>query len=352
MIGPGAIALTAAADAPYVGNNLTVDSGVTVQSTGSSVSLSAGNNVDIPAGSTIAAATNITITGGAASADVDVEGTLTTTQANAPANIGVAAGTNNENTFTITPSATTPIFVTGGTAAGKNVLNFNADDLAVTISGDTITAAGDQAVTFSDFATVNILNPAGSGSITLNAAAGVSDTMVLSGTAPGAGTFTLNGGTPISFTGVTSFAYNGAATTETITMSPFGNSLQAWGVATTIDGGTGTATLTYNDVAGVADNITIQTSGTEAGQLSDSNAGTDAAIAVVTYKQIGNLVVKSSSGAGAGDDLAVDGTTGADTVTFAPTTANSATITDDGLNERRRPACHQIVGAARAATIC
>ncbi len=329
VIGPGAITLTAAADAPYVGNNLTVDSGVTVQSTASSVSLSAGNNIDIPDGSTIAAATNITITGGAASADVDVEGTLTTAT---QANIGVAAGTNNENTFTITPSASTPITVTGGTAAGSNVLNFNADGAAVTISGDTITATGDKSVTFSDFAIVNILNPAGGGSVTLNAAAGVSDTMVLTGTAPGAGTYTLNGGTPVKFSGVTSFTYNGGTMTETITMSPFGNSLQAWGVATTINGGTGTATLTYNDVVGMSNNITIQPSGVQPGQLADINAGTNLSIAAVTYTEITNLVVNGSMGAGAGDNLTVDGTPGTDSVMIAPTSANNATITDAGQN--------------------
>ncbi len=220
----GAIALTAAADSPPF-DNLTVDPGVTIQSTGSSVSLSAGNNINVPTGSTIAASSTIAITGGASSANVVVVGTLSA----ASATIGVAATTSNQNTFTIAPSATTPITVNGGTAAGTNTLNFNANGLAVTILGNTITAAGEQPVTFSHFATVNLINAAGGGSITLDAAAGVNDTMVLIGTGPGAGTFTLNGGTPISFTGVTSFAYNGAATTETITVSPYGTPLQAVG---------------------------------------------------------------------------------------------------------------------------
>jgi hypothetical protein len=322
----GAIALAAAPDSPPF-DNLTVDSGVTIQSTGSSVSLSAGKNINVPSGSTIEASTTITITGGATSANVVVEGTLTASSAM----IGVAsANNNNNNTFTITPSAATPITVIGGTATGTNTLNFNADGLAVTIHGNTITAAGDQPVTFSDFKNVNIINPAGGGSITLDAAAGMSDTMVLTGTGPGAGTYTLNGGTPISFSGVTSFTYNGGNMNEAITVSPYGTPLQQWGVATTINGGTGTATLTYNDVAGLSNTITNQPSGTQAGQLTDINAGTNLSIAALTYTQINNLTVNGSSGPGANDSLTVNGTTGADAVTIAPTTANNATITGAG----------------------
>src|SRR5262249_26983276 len=141
----GAIALAAAADSPPF-DNLTVNPGVTIQSGGSSVSLSAGNNILVPAHSMIEASTTIAITGGKTSANVDVEGTLVASSAT----IGVDPATNNNNTFTISPSAATPMTVTGGTAAGSNTLNFNANGLAVTIVGNTITAAGDQPVTFSD----------------------------------------------------------------------------------------------------------------------------------------------------------------------------------------------------------
>jgi hypothetical protein len=318
----GAIALAAAPDSPPF-DNLTVNPGVTIQSGGSSVSLSAGNNVSVPSGSMIQASTTIAITGGKTSANVVVGGTLIASSAT----IGVDPATNNNNTFTITPSAATPMTVTGGTAAGTNTLNFNANGLAVTIAGNVITAAGCKPVKFSNFATVNIINGAGGGSVTLNATASVSDVLVLTGTGPGAGAFTLNGGPPtFSFNGVTSFAYNGSATTETITVSPYGTPLLPWGVATTINGGTGTATLAFNDVAGLSDNITIQASGPGAGQLVDSNAGTNASIAVVTYSHITNLVFNGSSGVGASDALTVNGTTGADTYTIAPTTASSATI--------------------------
>ena len=326
MTSAGAITLTAAADSPPV-DDLTVDPGVTIQSTGSSVSLSAGNNIDVPSGSTIEASTTINITGGKTSANVVVEGTLIGTSAT----IGVAAGTNNNNTFTITPSATTPITVDGGTAAGTNTLNFNADGLAVTIQGDTITAAGEQPVTFSDFATVNIINAAGGGSVTLDAASGTSDALVLTGTGPGAGTFTLNGGTPISFSGVTSFAYNGAATTEAITVSPFGTPLQPWGVAVTINGGTGTATLTYNDVAGVSDNLTIQPPRRrKPGQLSRHQRRHGRVHRHGHLRPDRQPRRQRQQRGGPNDTLTVNGTTGADSVTIAPTTANNATITGAG----------------------
>ena len=330
-----AINLTAAAATlPATGDNLTVNSGVTIQSTGSSVSLLAGDNVVVPSGATIEASSTITITANAnddpAGENVTVAGTLVASSAS----IGVDPGAHGNETFTITPSVATPITVDGGSGTTTNTLNFNAAGLAVTISGNQITAAGRQTVTFTDIQFVNIINAAGGGSVTLDAASGMNDVMVLTGTGPGAGTFTLNGGTPISFSGVTSFAYNGGTMNEAITVSPYGTPLQQWGVAVAIDGrtgGTGTATLTYNDVALVSDNITIQPSGPQGGQLVAVNAGTDATIVVLTYLQTGNLVVNGSSGTGAGDNLTVNGTTGADTVTIAPTTANNATITEAGL---------------------
>ena len=115
---------------------------------------------------------------------------------------------------------------------------------------------------------------------------------------------------------------------EAITVSPFGTPLQQWGVAVTINGGTGTATLTYNDVAGVSDNITIQPSAPQAGQLIDTNAGTDTAIAVVTYVQTNNLVVNGSSTGATGDtdNLFINGTNSSDTINVS-----GAAVTVDGL---------------------
>jgi hypothetical protein len=301
-----------AAESPTPGDDLTVNPGVTIQSTTSSVTLQAGDNVTVPTGSTIEASTTITITADHNNADttganVVVAGTLIAPSAL----INVDATDSSNNTFTITPSVTTPITVNGG--LGNDTLNFNANGLPVTILGNQITAAGDQPVTFNNVEAVNILNPAGGGSITLNAAAGINDALSLTGTGPGAGTFTLNGGAPISFTGVSTFVYNGGTQNEAIAVSPFATPVLQWGVAVAIDGrtgGIGTAALTYNNVAGVSNNISIQPSAPGAGQLIDTNAATSASIAVVTYIQTNNFVINGSSNGstGATDNLFINGT--------------------------------------------
>jgi hypothetical protein len=194
------------------------------------------------------------------------------------------------------------------------------------ILGNTITAGSDQPVTFNNFAAVNLLNPAGAGSVKLDATGGTNDVMTLTGTGPGAGNITLTGVTPISFSGVNTFVYNGAATTELITVSPFATSSQQWNVAVTINGGTGTATLTYNNVAVVPEEkITIQPSAQGAGQIIDSNAATGTSIAVVTYTQTNNFVVNGSSTGTDTDNLVIDGTSGSDVFQINLNAAGSAT---------------------------
>jgi hypothetical protein len=191
-----AINLTAAPDDPTTEtDNLTVNSGVTVQSTGSSVSLVAGNNVDIESGSTIEAATAIAVTANGnddpSGATVTVAGTLSATSAS----IGVDSGATGNETFNITPSATTPISVDGGSdSGGANTLNFNADGLPVTISGDTITAGTLAPVRFSNIQVVNITNGSG---LTVEASGAAN----IVGTGPEAGTATLNG-VAFNFSGI------------------------------------------------------------------------------------------------------------------------------------------------------
>src|SRR5262249_12527493 len=136
------------------------------------------------------------------------------------------------------------------------------------------------------------------------------DVMTLTGTGPGSGTFTLNGVPPtFSFSGVTTFAYLGG-NNDAITLSPFATALLQWGVAVNINGGTGTAGLPHNNVAGVSRNITIQPSAPAAGQLIDTNAATSASIAVVTYLHTHNFVVNGSSTGATGetDNLFINGT--------------------------------------------
>ena len=196
-----------------------MDSGVTVQSTGSSVSLLAGNNVVIQSGSTIEAVSTITITANGNDdpngATVTVAGTLIAPSAS----IGVDPDATGQETFNITPSATTPISVDGGSdSGGVNTLNINAEGLPVTISGDTITVGTLAPVTFTNIQIVNITNGAGS-SLTLDGTSGAANTMSLVGTGQEAGTATLNG-VAFSFSGMTSFSYQGGAG-DTIAVTPF-----------------------------------------------------------------------------------------------------------------------------------
>lgn len=298
-----AIILSAAAS-PGTGDDLTVAPGVTIQSTGSSVTLQAGDNVTIPTGSTIKASGNITIladlNNNPAGANVVVEGTLL-------APLALINGDSNNDTFTITPSATTPITVDGG--LGNDTLNFNADGLPVTILGNQITAAGRAPLTFVNIEAVHITNAAGGGSVTLDAAVAVADLVALTGTSQGAGTFTENGGIPISFSGVTTFAYVGGNQNDAITVSPFATSLQQWKVAVKVDGGSGQNSLTLNGVSGVSENITVQPSAPGAGQLIDTNAATGASVAVINYVNNNNIVVNGSNGStGATDNLFINGT--------------------------------------------
>jgi len=161
----GAINLNAETDLPVTspGDDLTVNSGVTVQSTGSYVTLLAGDNVVIESGSTIQAYSTIAITANGyddpSGATVTVDGTLTALSAS----IGVDPNATGNETFNITPSKTTPISVDGGSdSSGDNTLNFNAEGLPVTISGDTITAGTLAPVTFTNIEVVNITDGAGS----------------------------------------------------------------------------------------------------------------------------------------------------------------------------------------------
>ena len=205
-------------------------SGVTIQS-GSSVTLTAASNVDIASGSTIEAASTspITITANtndaSSGATVTIDGTLSAQSAS----IGVDPNATGNETFTITPSATTPITVNGGSdSSGDNTLNYNAAGLAPTLSETmsnnevtyTITAAGVAPVTFTNIEIVNITNAAGGGSFTLMGLSGQANAMSLVGTGQGAGTATLNG-LAISFSGMTSFSYQGGGAAEAqATQSP------------------------------------------------------------------------------------------------------------------------------------
>jgi hypothetical protein len=277
------------------GDNLTVNPGVTIQSTGSSVTLRAGDDILIPAGATIRANTTITITGAFNNADAAGTNVVVTGTLIAPsALIGVDPAADGNDTFTITPSATTPITVDA--EDGTDTLNFNADGLPVTILGNQIIAAGRAPVTFLNFEHVNILNAAGGGSITLNTAAGVADALILTGTGQKAGTFTLNGGVPISFTGLDSFTFNAGDMNDAATVTPFATSVLPWNVAVTIDGGTGTDRITYNNVAGLLDSTAVTATAPGAGHVDSPGVTSALNSQLVTFANLEDLTVNANPG--------------------------------------------------------
>jgi hypothetical protein len=219
-----------------------------VQANEAPVNLSAGNNVLVQAGSTISATNNvITIT---ANTDANPNGATVTVAGSLLAqlvSIGVGVNSTGNEIFNITPSAFTPITVNGGSStAGPNTLNFNAQGLSVTISGNTIRAGSLAPLTFTNIQFVNITNATGS-SLALNGTSGVANTMSLVGTGQQAGTATLNG-IAYSFSNTTGFSYKGGGAGDSLAVTPFISAqLLPWNLTTSLGGGTGSpAILTYN----------------------------------------------------------------------------------------------------------
>lgn len=292
----GPVTLTAAETAG-AGDDLTVNAGVTIESTGASVLLRAGDNINVASTATIKAITDITITANfnddaadATGAEVVVAGSLIATSAL----INVDPAADDDDTFIITPSVSTPITVDA--EDGIDTLNFVADGLPVTILGNTITAAGRAAVTFNNFEFVNILNSGGDGSVTLLTAPGDADVMVLTGTGQGAGTFTLNGGIPISFSGTTSFTFNAGDMDDAITVSPFATSVLPWNVAVAIDGGAGTDRITYNNVVGLFDHTIVTATAPGAGHIDSPGVTSALNSQLVTFTNVEDITANANPG--------------------------------------------------------
>ena len=151
------------------------------------------------------------------------------------ASIGVDPNARGNETFDITPSATTPISVNGGSDTdGDNTLNFNADGQDVTIAETvlnkvatyTITAAGMQPVTFTNIEKLNITNEVGGGSLTQNLDPAATTTVVTPVTGPisygQSATFTADvttfGGSPPD--GSVQFFVDGAAYGSAVALVP------------------------------------------------------------------------------------------------------------------------------------
>src|SRR5262249_2412982 len=99
---------------------------------------------------------------------------------------------------------------------------------------------------------------------------------------------------------------------DTLDVTPYAdNTPQGWGIETYWNEGDPVEDgdlLIVNGVSGVSDNITVQPSGQEAGQVSDINAATGTPIAVINYVLNTNIIVNGNDGsAGDLDSLTLNG---------------------------------------------
>jgi len=176
---PGAISHTAGeiSDSPTFADDLTLNAGISITSTGASVTLLAGDDILTGAGSTISAATTVTIT--AASGDLDnhgaiaLGGTITSgTGATLSARDAIALGGNvsaTSGTISVTSTVGSITHSAGTLAAPTVSLSASAGSIGavgaevLTTTGTLTTASsGDQFVTESDGANVSGSSTAGS----------------------------------------------------------------------------------------------------------------------------------------------------------------------------------------------
>src|SRR6185437_16079286 len=160
------------------------------------------------------------------------------------------------------------------------------------------------------------------------AGGGQNDGYRVVGTGPDAFTLQITGNkndpnsysSPILFSNVTTLnAFGGAQGTDLGTgvdalyVTPYAdNTPQGWGVQTFWDEGDPIADgdlLVYNGVSGVSENIQVQPSGSQAGQLFSTNSATGTPIAVINYTLNTDIVVNGNDGtAGDTDMLTLHGT--------------------------------------------
>ncbi len=260
------------------------------------------------------------------------------------ASIDVAYATGNE-TFNIAPSATTPISVDGGSGGSGNTLNFNAEGLPVTISGDTITAGTLAPVTFTNIQVVNITDEAGS-SFSISDANGIyngkafSATVQINGPANFANitpTLTYYSGTLVSpayklsgapvdagtYTVVATFASNTYVTalaSATFTIDPLPLILTG---SRTYDGTTGASSSILTVSNAISGDTVNVASGT--GTLSGPDAGTQ------SIASFGTLTL----GNNAAGDYTLTGGTGTVTITRATLTVTGITANNKSYDGTR-----------------
>ncbi|MFI4852668.1 MAG: hypothetical protein ACIAZJ_26450, partial [Gimesia chilikensis] len=109
----GIVTLTAA-DSAGAGDDLTINTGVTVESTGSEVSLNSGDNFLLNVGASVIADTTISIIADPANGDPDAVGATIDLLGNVDATQTLIYGGDDDDTFNILPTGDSPISIIGG----------------------------------------------------------------------------------------------------------------------------------------------------------------------------------------------------------------------------------------------
>jgi autotransporter-associated beta strand protein len=234
VLAAGPIALAAGESAADNVDNLTVNNGITIQSTGSSVTLNSGDDTNIAATAVISSASTVVINIDFGDADPTGESLTIGTGAVITAPGGATFnGAGQADTFSFAPQNSTPIVVNGNApfAPPGDVLNLDLTGATGTVL--TIDGPGDGTYAFTNRASVEynsieaVNAPAGCYDLVLNMAGfGTPGDFTLRRNAPAVGTkleiVNNNAGGAVIFsgdlTGIASLLVNGTAGSDRLTV--------------------------------------------------------------------------------------------------------------------------------------
>lgn len=144
-------------------------------------------------------------------------------------------GEDGNDTFDVHPSASSTVTVDGGDDIVGDVLNFDAEGLAVTFEAGRISANGRQPVLFSGIEHISIFNAQ---SITVQGGS-TGDLLCVEATQADGGTFKLNDGPDVSFVGIESFAFDAGLGDDDLKIANSATALFAPTQGISYDGGDG-----------------------------------------------------------------------------------------------------------------
>lgn len=339
-------------DTAAAGDDLTVNTGITVESTAGSVTLNAGDNLDLQTSSMISAATSITLNLDAADADAAVGSTATLAGQFSAASAVVVTGGADNDAIVVSPSAFLGsellIDGAGGTDSFEVDLSGVTNPVLTLLGTDSFRITSDSHSSISLFQVESVAVAVGSPdfsswAIDLSAAAdGTADNYSIAANGAGALTLTQNGQS-------VAFGIQASAATLPVTGSSDDDSFTVdhsngvVGATIAFDGAGGTNRLrvigdgavdsAYSADAAVTGNGTVSVTG--AGDLTFTNLGsldiTGMSTATVSLPGLNDAVQIDNSLdgiSGAIDALSVGGTTGGVTISTAAFYNNGTVVVD------------------------